>query len=78
MNSKRNREDRHDAMTASVQVIVRNAKTVQDAKTERLRKLREARDAVPQTPVKPEAKPARKRKASRSIPVEKLNSQNDV
>lgn len=73
-NAKDVRADRHDAITASVQIIVKHAKTAQDAKTEKLRKLREARDAS----VVSEAKPASKPKTKRSIPIDKLNAQNDT
>jgi|EndMetStandDraft_9_1072997.scaffolds.fasta_scaffold964581_1 hypothetical protein len=73
-NFKDVRADRHDAIAASVQIIVKNAKTAQDAKTEKLRKLREARDASAGS----QAKPASKPKTKRSIPVDKLNAENDT
>lgn len=76
--SQRSREDRHDAMTASAQVLIKNAKTARDAKTEKLRKLREARDAAAPVSAEAAVKPTSKRKSSRSIAIEKLNAQNDT
>lgn len=77
-NSRRGRDERHGAMSAAAEVIIKNAKAAQDAKTEKLRKLREARDAASPDAGTADPKPPKKRKTSRSIPVDKLTSQNDV
>ena len=58
--------------------IVDKEKSVQDSKTEKLRKLREARDAAPTAPGTSDTNTAKKRKTTRSIPVDKLTSQNDT
>ena len=60
LSSKKSREERHDASTATVKGIVDNEKAVQNAKTGKLRELREARDAAAVPPV--EKKPAKKGK----------------
>ena len=72
------REERHDDLTATVKGIVDKEKSVQDSKTEKLRKLREARDAAPTAPGTSDTNTAKKRKTTRSIPVDKLTSQNDT
>jgi hypothetical protein len=63
-------------MTAAAEVIIKNEKAARDEKTEKLRRLREARDAAasPSTG----GKPSKKGATSRSIPVDKLTSQNDT
>lgn len=60
LGTKEGREARHDEMTATVKGIVDKEKTVQDAKSDKLRMLREARDAAAAPPEK--KKPVRKGK----------------
>jgi len=74
MNSRRGRDERHGAMTAAAEVIIKNAKTAQDAKTARLREQRLAREA--ETPA--ETQQSKKKRTSKAIPVDKLTSQNDT
>ena len=74
LNSRRGRDERHGAMTAAAEIIVKNAKSAQDVKTARLRELRLARDA--ETPA--ERPQNKKKRTSKAIPVDKLTSQNDT
>ena len=61
-------------MTAAAEVIIKNAKTAQDAKTARLKEQRLARDA--ETPAEPPQ--TKKRRTSKAIPIDKLTLQNDT
>ena len=68
LNSRRTRDERHAAMTAATDIITKNEKLAQQAKTERLRNLREERDAS--EPVT--SQPAKRTKTSQSIPIGKM------
>ena len=74
MNSRRGRDERHGQMTAAAEVIIKNAKTAQDAKTARLKEQRLAREAAAPA----EAPQTKKSRTSKAIPVDKLTSQNDT
>ncbi|MBL8893600.1 MAG: hypothetical protein JNJ53_03300 [Rhizobiales bacterium] len=60
MNTRQQREHRHDQLSTTVRGIVEQEKAARDAKTAKLRALRLAREA--DTPPAPEATPKRTRR----------------
>ncbi len=67
MNSRQQREHRHDQLTTTVRGIVDQEKAARDAKTAKLRALRLAQEA--EAPAQAEPAPKRSRKTVRTDPV---------